>query len=276
MLPDSLNIGMRPLERFDTAGPDLSHIEARTILRHPRELPPPPAPAKWSTGLDGSERTVSVGDNSGVLTVVAVVIVLMMINYKHCRRLFSTLWQEMWAMRHRANVFDEHTSNETRVLALMALQWCMCTGLLLYSGLGLSGATLAPSKAFIDTGSLILLMVAYYVAQWAAYQVVGYTFTTPIGRRLFVQGFTSSQSLLGFALLIPALVSIFYPSAAFVAVIVGVSLYIIARIVFITKGFRIFYTNFGSIFYFILYLCTLEIVPLLLVYYLALFLVNSL
>lgn len=276
MIPDSLYIGMRTMARHDTAGPDITHVEARVILAHPAEVPPPPPSATWSTGLDGTARTVSVGDNSGVLTMVTVVLVLMMISYKHCRRLFSTLWQEMRAMRHRANAFDEHTTNETRVLALMALQWCMCTGLLLYSGLGLSGVTLAPAKAFVDTGCMILLMMAYYVMQWVAYQALGYTFSTPTGRRLFVQGFTASQSLLGFALIIPALVSIFYPSAAFAAVIVGISLYLIARIAFITKGFRIFYTNFGSLFYFILYLCTLEIIPLILVYNSALFLVNSL
>lgn len=276
MIPDSLYIGMRTLARHDTAGPDITHVEARVILAHPAELPPPPPPATWTTGLAGNERTVSVGDNSGVLTMVAVVIVMMMISYKHCRRLFSTLWQELWAMRHRANVFDEHTTNETRVLALMALQWCLCTGLLLYSGLGLSGTRLLPDKAFVNSGSMILLMMVYYATQWVTYQVLGYTFSTHTGRRLFVQGFTASQSLLGFALIIPALVSIFYPSAAFIAVIVGVSLYLIARIIFITKGFRIFYTNFGSLFYFILYLCTLEIIPLILVYNLALFLVNSL
>ncbi|WP_367617564.1 DUF4271 domain-containing protein, partial [uncultured Duncaniella sp.] len=30
--------------------------------------------------------------------------------------------------------------------------------------------------------------------------------------------------------------------------------------------FRLFYDNFGSLLYFILYLCTLEIVPLVLIY----------
>ncbi len=237
------------------------------------ELPPP---ATWETGLEGIPRPVYVGDNSGVLAVVAGIFVLMMLSYRHCRRLFVTMVQELWGMRRRANVFDEHTSNESRVVTLMVLQWCVCTGLLLYSGLSITGCEMPPADAFVDTAKLICLMAAYYVVQLIAYNLVGYTFVGNTGRRLWLQGFTASQSLLGFALLIPALVAIFYPNAAEIAVITGVVLYILARILFIAKGFRIFYTNFGSLLYFILYLCTLEIVPVIFVYFFALFLVNSL
>ncbi|MBP3590263.1 MAG: DUF4271 domain-containing protein, partial [Muribaculaceae bacterium] len=39
-------------------------------------------------------------------------------------------------------------------------------------------------------------------------------------------------------------------------------IYVSARLIFIIKGFKIFYNGFISLIYFILYLCTLEIVPL--------------
>ena len=42
----------------------------------------------------------------------------------------------------------------------------------------------------------------------------------------------------------------------------GIVLYIIARVIFICKGFIVFYDNFYSLLYFILYLCTLEIAPI--------------
>ncbi|MBR5727625.1 MAG: DUF4271 domain-containing protein, partial [Muribaculaceae bacterium] len=43
-------------------------------------------------------------------------------------------------------------------------------------------------------------------------------------------------------------------------------LYICARFIFIFKGIRIFYSNLLSILYFILYLCGVEIVPLIVIY----------
>ena len=59
---------------------------------------------------------------------------------------------------------------------------------------------------------------------------------------------------------------IFYPSTTLWMLEIGLLVYFVARIMFIVKGIRIFYNKITSILYFILYLCTLEIIPLILVY----------
>ncbi|MCD8385975.1 MAG: DUF4271 domain-containing protein [Bacteroidales bacterium] len=272
---DSLFAGQDADEPCLLIGP-----EDEALIETEPELPT----ENWREGRLGDERPINIGDNSGVLAIVSCIFILMMLGYKQCRRLFSSLGHQLWGMRRRANVFDPHTSNETRYIVLMAVQWCVYTGLLLYSGISVASADsalgvhalLLPGKAFVHTGLLIGLMAVYYVVQYGVYQLLGYTFSDSAGRRLFVKGFEASQLLLGFALIIPALVAIFYPDAAAVCVVIGISLYIVARVIFIAKGFRIFYTNFGSLLYFILYLCTLEIIPLILVCQIALFLVNSL
>ena len=239
--------------------------------------PEPEAPL-WQAGLEGTPRPVAIGDNSAVLALVSGVLVAMMLGYRHFRRLFGMLIGSLRGMRQRANAFDEHTSAEARMMLLMAVQWCLGTGLLAYSAISafVPEATLPPGRAFAHTSILIALMGAYYVFQLIAYSTVGYTFADSAGRRLFVSGFTASQALLGFALIIPALLSIFYPAACVGAVWAGAALYLAARITFITKGFKIFYTNFISLLYFILYLCTLEIVPLFGIAYAAVWVVTVL
>jgi len=248
-------------EQLDTLAPTIAYTPIAV----------PPKIADWHDGIAGTTRPVNVGDNSGVLALLTAMFLAMMLSYRKCRRLFHELWQEMLGMRSRENAFDESTGNERWAIALMAVQWCVCVGLLLYSAVSSIGpdhgicAPPSPENAFVDTGMLMALAGAYFLAQIAAYWLLGYTFATPAGRRLLMQGFTSSQCLLGFALIIPALVGIFYPPTATAMAITGAVLYILARIVFISKGFRIFYQNFGSLLYFILYLCTLEIVPALIV-----------
>ncbi|MFG6389490.1 DUF4271 domain-containing protein, partial [Muribaculum sp.] len=90
--------------------------------------------------------------------------------------------------------------------------------------------------------------------------------TDATGAAQWLKGFNATQALLGFLLLVPALAVLFYPAAALSLISISALLYILARIVFICKGFRIFYHNFPSLLYFILYLCTVEIIPVLLVY----------
>lgn len=228
-----------------------------------------PEPASWLSGLEGEEREAPIGADSGILSLVTGLLLMMMLIVHRCRKLFGSLWQELLGMRRRANAFDDRTSGESSALTLMAVQWSVCAGMLLYSALALGGSGSAPMAAprapLAAMAMLVGLAMAYYAAQLAAYWTLGYVFADPAGRRLYVQGFAASQSLLGFALLVPALVSIFYQGAAPAMVALAAGLYVLARIIFIIKGFRIFYRNFGSLLYFILYLCAVEILPLIFV-----------
>lgn len=248
-----------------------SGYQASTNLETLRKTVPPPPPS-WQDGLEGIPRPVGVGDDNGVLAVITAMFLVMLLSFRHCRRLFATLFQELLGMRQRANVFDEHTSNETQMMVMMAAQWSVYTGILGYSALSYY-YPVDSGKAFLHTAMLIGLTGAYYVFQFCAYNTLGYTFTTSARRRHFVQGFTASQSLLGFVLIVPALVAIFYPSAVELMLQIAAGSYLGARVVFIIKGFRIFYHKFFSLFYFILYLCALEIIPLIILFRIALILV---
>ena len=67
-------------------------------------------------------------------------------------------------------------------------------------------------------------------------------------------------------MMFPAAAALFYPGASATLATMAAIMYIIGRICFICKGFRIFFNNIFSLLYFILYLCGAEIIPILLVY----------
>lgn len=251
------------------AAPALTYTEVEAVA-----VTAVPDPEPWLSGLEGEERDVPIGADSGILSLVTALLLMMMLIVHRSRKLFGALWQELLGMRRRANAFDDRTSSESSALTLMAVQWSVCAGILMYCAIALGGASVfgfRPPEAplahapFVGMAMFVGLAMAYYAAQLATYWVLGYVFADPTGRRLYVQGFTASQSLLGFALLIPALVAIFHQSAAPAMVATAAALYVLARIIFIIKGFRIFYRNFGSLLYFILYLCAVEILPLIFV-----------
>ncbi len=259
----SIDFDVALAARYSTAGIDTAKLVS---------LVPPPAPT-WEQGIEGVPRPINAGDNSGVLTIVTGVFVLMMLSFRKYNRLFSSLFRELLGLK-RPNFYDEHTSKEKGVISLLALQWSVYTGLLLYTLMTVTSMA-PPMHALRDILMLIVLTSFYYVFQVCAYNTVGYTFAESEGHRSFVEGFTASQSLVGFLLVVPALVAIFYHTLAMPMLLVGGFFYFIARLLFIVKGFRIFYQNIWSLLYFILYLCTLEIIPLIVIYNLALFLVGS-
>lgn len=242
---------------FDTA------LAARIVT--PLDTVPVIAAPVPRTGLEGAPRRHEIGDNSGILAILASVLILIFLSYGKFRRLFTRLTGNLWSLRKRENAFDDHTSNEAPVLILLALQWSIATGILIYTSFA-GGEQRSPSEAFGACIATVGVMAAYYLVQLAVYAVLGYTFTSPVKARMLLSGFTSSQDLSGCLLMPAALVAIFYTEAAPAMCTSGIICYILARIIFNIKGFRIFYHNFSSLLYYILYLCTLEITPLLLLY----------
>lgn len=221
--------------------------------------------AAYTEGITGDNRINRPSDNSGILTILIVSFLLVAFNFKHCKRLFKSFTQDLWSLRSRENAFDDHTANETNTLLVLIFQMCVYQGVLLFAKFN-SSTTIPSDKIFLTFIALIGLTSAFYLLQLLAYIIIGHVFSDKTGATQWIKGFNASQLLLGFAIMIPALVSIFYPETVSTMFFIAVIFYFIARVIFICKGFRIFYHNFYSLLYFILYLCTLEIIPVILVY----------
>lgn len=223
-------------------------------------------PIGYTTGLDAIQRPELPGYNSGVLCLVIAMLLLVIFTARHYGRFFRRLINNLWSVRTRTNLFDEHTVNETRIMVALIIQVCVCEALLLVTWILSQGVVMSPATLGAAACTATLLTGLFYTAQLVIYRMIGYAFTTRNLALQWVQGFNSTQTLLGLALLVPTLVALFYPSASGILISIGATLYILARIVFICKGFRIFYHNLFSLVYFILYLCSVEIIPLLIVY----------
>ena len=242
---------------------------AATIAAPVAKPAPPPPPPAWTTGLEPVSLPARADRDSTIMTSLVVVLLLIILCIQKSRRLLPMLFKDLWRVRNRKKSFDEHTANEDRSITVFGLQLTIYLAILLSAGIDLA----AGRPPLIDTAMSLLpalaLCAAFYLFQISAYWAVGFAFSTSTGRRMWLRGFNAIQTFLGFALAIPALTVIFYPDASRTALIVAAFCYILARIVFISKGFRIFYHNYWSLLYFILYLCTLEIAPLFILYRLA-------
>lgn len=221
----------------------------------------------FTLGMPGELRPDLLGTNSVLLCIIMGMILIVIFNIRECPRFFSTFTDDLISRRRRSNVFNERTVNETRVTGVFILQLCVCEALLLLPFLRGMGMSIPGSLIPIAIGVLISTTIAYYVCQLCVYRLIGYVFADKTDSRLWIRGFNASQVLLGWTLVLPALAVLFYPSTIDYLLPISGILYILARIVFFSKGFRIFYHGFSSLLYFILYLCSVEIVPLIIVYH---------
>lgn len=185
--------------------------------------------------------------------------------YHTGHKYIENFFHYMFSTRRRENLFEDHTVNETSILAALIANTCIVEGFLIYLAVQLLKPALAPAlqaSVFVHIAAYCSLAAGFYVVQWLVYKVLGYTFTDKVGAKLWIDGYKSSQSLLGLILLPVLFLAMLYPSSGKMLLTIAAVLYIIARLIFIYKGIRIFYGNLSSILYFILYLCAVEIVPL--------------
>lgn len=218
----------------------------------------------FTEGHEPAARPSLPGYDSGVLCLLLGMFLLLAYNFRHYSTFLKNFATDLFSIRRREGFFDVRTASETGVQFSLMFMACLSEGIIVNSAIG--GAFDVGFGAFPVICALAFVAGLYYVWQLVAYYTVGFVFADRVSAKMWMKGFNASQALLAMLLVVPAIVVLFNPGGAGVVVTLGVIFYVLTRILFICKGFRLFYDNFGSLIYFILYLCSLEIVPLVLLY----------
>lgn len=198
-------------------------------------------------------RAAWADTDSGLLCVVMGCFVLNSLLFPTLLRLWRAFFKQL-VRPHSDAQQVERTSTERVVLFVSLVQTVVFEAVGLFCATGM--------HTFAQYCGLVVLASALMVIQLCGYNCVGFAFTGPSESRAWVRAFLSSQSLLGYLLIIPTLGALFYEHCAGGFLIASGVMFVLCRILFYIKGFAFFYTSIASIFYFFLYLCTLEIVPL--------------
>lgn len=221
--------------------------------------------------VEGQRETESGFGMSWIYLLLTLLFTLAALRIKNSPRHFKAIWTDLFETRLRSNAFDD-TVDETVLLILLNALWAASAGILLWAFIGMTADD--PAWSFSVSlpqplGIAVCMGVcAIYVAGiTTVYWVVGSVFTDSRRAVLWVKGATASTAIGGVLFLPPAFLVICYPSWTPVLLIIAASVFILCKILFIWKGFRIFFDHLSSWLLFLYYLCSLEIVPLILVYF---------
>ena len=176
----------------------------------------------------------------------------------------SNLMHNMFSTKGKDDLYADHTMSDTRIIVALIINTCLMEGLLLFYGLAWIDPqlTLALQRSvFLHVFVLVMAAGLFITLQLFLYRLIGFTFSDDRLTELWVGGFLASQAMLGLLLFPIVVLTLVFPTTIKLMLTLSIILYILARIVFIWKGFRIFFNNLSSSIYFILYLCAVEIVP---------------
>lgn len=196
------------------------------------------------------------------------------IRFHNSRKYVTSMLHNLVAVRIRSNVFDD-TVRETSFLVLLNLMWSCAAGGLLYGVLCQTasdnpiwsfGVPALATRRALSVAVCMGVGIVYTCFMSVAYYIVGCVFSDRKHAVMWLKGFGAAQGLLSFIYLPLSLLLLCWPEWTEIILWIALGTFIMSKIVFIWKGFRIFFTQFSSWLLFLYYLCSLEIVPLILTY----------
>ncbi|MCD8288003.1 MAG: DUF4271 domain-containing protein [Porphyromonadaceae bacterium] len=104
----------------------------------------------------------------------------------------------------------------------------------------------------------------YFLVQQGVFTFLARVFSFDARSQGWLGTHVTINLLLGICLFPFAFLAVYLPEISQGCLFISVGIYIVSRILFIVKGMKLFLRNFITLLYFILYLCALEIAPLLL------------
>lgn len=213
--------------------------------------------------IEPTLRLRGASSDSALLTVLMGVFIVSALCAPTMGRIASTYIKQLFRS-HREFLPGEKTLGERLIITIGLVQTVVFEGLILYCALGASGRPPTASLA-----GVALLCALLFAVQLVGYRLVGYAFAAPDESQAWQSAFFITQGICGYLLVIPAFAMLFYPNLMLPFLISAGVIFAAYRIPLYISEFRIFHTGNLSVIYFFLYLCTLEIVPLLAVWSLA-------
>ena len=217
--------------------------------------------------LPEPQQAIPIADtplnDTGTMMLVMTVFFILAITFRTGHKYVSNFAHYMFSVRKRQNAFEDHTVSETLVMIALIVNTCLLMGISFYLGINHFYPEFnIDEHVFKSVSSFGLLYGFFYLFQIILFCTLGYTFAKDKENiRLWLEGFNSTQSVIGLALFPFVSLMLLYPGSIEMLLPCSIILYFCTRLVFIFKTLRIFFNNLSSSIYFILYLCTVEIVP---------------
>lgn len=247
----------------------LEQLQARVDMCPPAIMitaPHPSAPP---------QRDYSGYGASAVVLLLILMFCAVGLRFRNNVKYVGAIVSDLIEVRERHNAFDD-TVRETSFLVMLNILWSLSAGVIIYCAIK-AMLPVSPVNSIALKGNPALFMmicmgvaVAYSAFMALAYLLVGNVFADRRHAEMWVKGFAASQGLLSLFFFPLALLCLCYPQYIVTLLWVALGAFTLAKIIFIWKGFRIFFTRISSWVLFLYYLCSLEIIPLFITFFAAL------
>jgi len=209
----------------------------------------------------------NVTNNWGfILFLLCFLIIVSIISNRN--KFLPAMFSGLFRNKDRHSMFYETVTNETLNKLFLSIEMVLLLSIILYCYAVHEHFILITSltQLFFCIGKTCLLVIAFFLYKFLTYSIIGAVFFKKETAIQWNEDFFSLISLNGIFLFLPTFI-LFYIEPVYAFCLYFMIIYLIFNLCFVFyKIYTLFFAGKQRLLYFILYLCTQEIIPIYLMY----------
>lgn len=224
--------------------------------------------------MEGIERMIDISRDSGVAIILLICFALIVVGYMLGGPVHSFRLSLLFSIKERPSIFSKAGTYDQLINRLFNVQFILSLGI--FATIFFRHILNHPFEEghFFYMSLLFSLIFSVYYILWInVVRIVGNLFLPESDVRMWLRDHLILSGEMGIVLFITTITMIYIRGIESIGIYIGLFVVISLKVIAIYKGVRLFFSNLYSWFYLILYLCALEMIPIVLLYKSIIFLI---
>lgn len=221
---------------------------------------------KSETGHLGIQRFFSLEQDDGIFALLLLCFVFLAHLYKDGLVFFRENSHLIFGTRKSVNLFTKATLGDFWYNFVLVFQSILLAAIIVYAYFINKGFPLAERSSFLTIGLFIVLISFVESFKYLCYRFVGYLFDIQSSINVWLRSYMLIVEMLGLIAFIPTLLLVYADSYQDIILLLLLILFVVSRLVIFYRIILFFLQENVNSLYLITYLCSIEIIPYILLY----------
>ncbi|SHG09249.1 DUF4271 domain-containing protein [Dysgonomonas macrotermitis] len=225
-----------------------------------------------NNGHLGIHKDFALENEDGVLVLLLICFLFFTRIYKGGITFFRENTRLLFSYRENSNLFSETTITEFWFNFILLFQNVLLTSIIIFDIFLESDNNPLPKDSFATILVFIVIIALFISIKSLFYRFIGYVFDMKEYTNMWQRTYIIVLEMTGMIAFVPTLMMIYSQKFHFVLIIFFISLFIISRLILFYRIITFFLRQPVNFLFLIVYLCSVEIIPYILLYQVLIFL----
>lgn len=217
-------------------------------------------------GHDGIKKAFTLENEDGVLILILVCFLFFTRIYKGGVIFFKENTRLLFSNRENLSLYSETTIREFWFNFILLFQNVLLTSVILFDLFLESDKYPLPKDSFVTILVFIFVLALFISFNLLFYRFLGYIFNIKEYMKIWIRTYIIVLEMMGMIAFIPTLIMVYSQSFHYILLSFFIVLFFLSRLILFYRIITFFLRQHVNFLFLIVYLCTVEIIPYIILY----------